>query len=176
MAGWVEATRGNHERAIALCQRSLEQAPDRVSRAYATFMLGNAFVEKKDYQNAVGLLEPVVAELEGFGFPQWHGLALTLVGEVRRAEGRLDDAAILVDRGLQVTTRAEYWYGVGFSHRVAGRVARDRGATTEARAAFEKAADTFERIHATFEARRTRRELSQLRHGSGPRERLGEET
>ena len=92
----------------------------------------------------------------------------TLVGEVRRAEGRLDQAAILVDRGLLVTTRAEYWYGVGFSQRVAGRLACDRGAAAEARAAFEKAADTFERIHATFEARRTRRELSQLPHCSGP--------
>ena len=160
-----------HERAIALCQQPGAGAGSRQPRVRDA-VLGYALVEKGDYQDAVSLLEPVVAELEGFGFPQWQALALTLVGEVRREEGRLDEAAILVDRGLQVTTRAESWYGVGFGHRVAGRVARDRGATTEARAAFEKAADTLERIHATFEARRTRRELSQLRHSRGPRERL----
>jgi DNA-binding winged helix-turn-helix (wHTH) protein/tetratricopeptide (TPR) repeat protein len=161
-AGWIEATRGNHDQAIALCQRSLERAPDRVSRTYAMLMLAFALIEKGDSRGAGSLLDPVVAELEGFGFPQWHSLALTLAGDVRRLEGRLDEAALLVDRGLQVATRAGYWYCVGLSHRVAGRLARDRGGATEARAAFEKAAETFERIHATFEARRTRRELSQL--------------
>jgi DNA-binding winged helix-turn-helix (wHTH) protein/tetratricopeptide (TPR) repeat protein len=165
-AGWVESTRGNHERAVASCHRSLEQAPDRVSRTYAMLMLGIALVEKGDDQAAGKLLDVVVVELERFGFPQWQALALTFAGEVRRKEGRLDEAALFVDRGLQVATRAEYWYCVGFSYRVAGRLACDRGATIEARAAYEKAADTFERIDATFEARRTRRELSQLPHRS----------
>lgn len=58
--------------------------------------------------------------------------------------------------------RAEYWYAVGVAHRIAGRVARDRGHADEARRAFELALDTFERIGAAFEGARTRLEVARI--------------
>lgn len=159
-AGWVEATRGNHETAVAACRRSREQAPDRVSRAYASMLLGYALLGLGDYVQARTILEPIVAELEGFGFPQWHGFAAALTAETYRLDDRLDLAATFVGRALEVMTRAQYWYGVGFAERVGGRIARDRGALEEAAIAFERSAHTFERIGAAFEAQRTRSEIS----------------
>jgi tetratricopeptide (TPR) repeat protein len=162
-AGWAEASRGNHDAAIAHCGRSLEQAPDRVSRAYASLFLGDALLEHGQHEGALARLEPVVAELEGFAFPQWHALAATLTGECLRALGRFDEAASAVEKGLQVATRAGYLYAIGFSHRVAGRIARDRGLVAAARDAFLLALETFERSGAAFEAARTCVELARMK-------------
>ena len=160
--GWVEATRGNDAAAVAACQRSREQAPDRVSRAYASMMLGFALIGQGDHAQARTILEPVVAELEGFAFPQWHGFAAALTAETYRLDARLDVAGTLVERALDVMTRAQYWYGVAFAQRVAARIALDRGAWDEATATFDDAARTFERIGARFEAQQTRDERGRL--------------
>jgi ATP/maltotriose-dependent transcriptional regulator MalT len=104
----------------------------------------------------------MVAELESFAFPQWHALAATLTAESLRLAGRLEEASSFVERGLQVATRAAYWFAVAFSHRVAGRIARDRGTAQEARSAFQQALDVFLRIESAFEAARTRLDLAQL--------------
>jgi DNA-binding winged helix-turn-helix (wHTH) protein/tetratricopeptide (TPR) repeat protein len=153
--GWVEATRGNDAAAVAACQRSREQAPDRVSRAYASMMLGFALIGQGDHARARTILEPVVAELEGFAFPQWHGFAAALTAETYRLDARLDVAGALVQRALDVMTRTQYWYGVAFAQRVAARIAFDRGVWDQATATFDDAVRTFERIGARFEAQQT---------------------
>ena len=160
--GWVEATRGNDTAAVAACQRSREQAPDRVSRAYASMVLGFALIRQGDHAQARTILEPVVAELEGFAFPQWHGFAAALTAETYRLDARLDDARTLVLRALDVMTRAQYWYGVGFAQRVAARIALDRGTCDAATPTFDDAARTFERIGARFEAQQTCDERDRL--------------
>lgn len=159
-AGWVEASRGNCESAIALSRGSREQAPDRVSRAYASMILGYALLEAGDHRAARDQLEPIVTELESFGFPQWQGWASTLTGETYRLDGALNAAVTCVERGLDVARQARYWYAVGFAERIAGRIARDRGHWEESVAAFDRALQTFERIGARFEAARTRKETA----------------
>ena len=161
-SGWVEATRGNSDIAIALCRRSRDQAPDRVSRAYASMVLGYALIESGEHDQARMLLEPIVAELEGFGFPQWHGFAATLLAEACRRERELERPSAFIERALEVTTRSQYQYGIGFAQRVAARIARDHGAMDDAGAGLERAASTFERIGAAFEAARTRTEASDM--------------
>jgi tetratricopeptide (TPR) repeat protein len=160
--GWVEASRGDHATALAMCRRSLDQAPDRVSRAYASMVLGYALLEAGDYSGARERLEPIVAELESFGFLQWHAWTSILAGEAYRLDGALDIAEALVTRGLEVATQAPYWYAVGFAERIAGRIARDRGNREESVAALDRALDTFERIGARFEEARTRQEAVRI--------------
>ncbi|HEV8253340.1 MAG TPA: AAA family ATPase [Vicinamibacteria bacterium] len=167
LSGWLEASRGNAEAAIALCETSRDRAPDRVSHAYATMLLGYSLLEYGDAGRARGLLEPVVEELRGFGFPQWHGWAATLTAEAYRAFGQLAEAAAFAQRGLEVARQAEYWYAVGFAHRVTGRIAGDHGRPDEAAAALQQALDTFERVGAAFESARTRLELARLAHAAG---------
>ena len=161
--GWVEATRGNHDAAEAVSRRSRDQAPDRVSRAYASMVLGYSLVSRGQYREALTILEPTVRELEGFGFPQWQGFAAALNAEAYRLGGRFDDARSLANQALEVTTRAQYWYGVGFAHRVGGRIARDEGQSDAALSALDNAAGTFERIGAAFESGRARAERETLR-------------
>ena len=161
--GWVEATRRNDAAAVAACQRGLGQAPDRVSRAYASMILGLALIGQKDHDQARTILEPMVAELKGFSFPQWHGFATALTAETYRLDARLDVAGTLVKRALDLMTRAQYGYGVAFAQRVAARIALDRGAWDEATATFDDASRTFERIGARFEARQTRDERDRVK-------------
>jgi DNA-binding winged helix-turn-helix (wHTH) protein/tetratricopeptide (TPR) repeat protein len=161
--GWVEATRRNDAAAVAACQRSLEQAPDRVSRAYASMVLGLALIGQEDHDQARTILEPMVAELKGFALPQWHGFATALTAETYRLDARLDVARTLVERALDLMTRAQYGYGVAFAQRVAARIALDRGAWDEAAATFDDASRTFERIGARFEAQQTRDERNRVK-------------
>ena len=69
----------------------------------------------------------------------------------------------LVERALDLMTRAQYGYGVAFAQRVAARIALDRGAWDEATATFDDAIGTFERIGARFEARQTRDERDRVK-------------
>jgi tetratricopeptide (TPR) repeat protein len=175
LAGWAEASRGHAEAAIALCETSRDRAPDRVSQAYATLLLGYAVLEYGDAPRARALLEPVVAELERFGFPQWHGWAATQTAEALRLEGRLEDAAAAARRGLEVARQAQYWYAVAFAHRVRGRIARDGGRLGEAAAELDEALGTFERIGGQFEAARTRLEVAMVARARGDPDRARRE-
>jgi len=167
MAGWVEASRGNHDEAVARCRRSVELAPDRVSQAYASLFLGYALLEKGDHEQAQDVLRPIVSELEDFPFPFYLALAVTFIGETLRLQERLDEAAGSVERGLQAATRVGYAYGIGFAHRIAGRIARDRGSALEASTEFQQALQIFERAEAVFEVARTRLDLAEMAVRSG---------
>jgi len=90
-------------------------------------------------------------------------------------QGRLEEASAFVTQGLQAATRAQYWYVAGIAHRVAGRIARDRGDADEARRALKLALDTFARIGAQFEAARTRLDLALEAGSVGNRRRAREE-
>jgi DNA-binding winged helix-turn-helix (wHTH) protein/tetratricopeptide (TPR) repeat protein/predicted Ser/Thr protein kinase len=156
IVGWVEASRGRTGEAIEACRRALELAPDRVSRAYSSMILGYALVEHGEHRDALERLQPTIAEIEGFGFPQWQALARVFAADALRREGRFAEAESMVERGLRVATGAEYWYAVGFAHRTAGLILRDQGRVDEANARFADAVSTFERIGAAFEAERSR--------------------
>ncbi len=154
--GWVQASRDQSAEAIEICRRALEQAPDRVSRAYASMFLGCAMVEHGEHRDAYERLLQTMAELEGFGFPQWQSLAAVFAAEALRRDGRLAEAEALVERGLRVATGAEYWYAVGFAQRTGGLILRDQGRIDAANAKRAEAVSTFERIGAAFEAQRSR--------------------
>jgi DNA-binding winged helix-turn-helix (wHTH) protein/tetratricopeptide (TPR) repeat protein/nucleoside-triphosphatase THEP1 len=162
MVGWVEGSRGNYQVALAACRRSVEQAPDRVSHAFASMVLSFTLLEAGDHAAARALLEPIVAEFELFGFPQWHAWASILIGETYRLDGIVDTAAGYVARGLDMATQTRYWYAVGFGERVAARIARDRGRLGDSAEAVDRALQTFQRIGAAFEATRTQSEAKIL--------------
>jgi tetratricopeptide (TPR) repeat protein len=156
MAAWVEASRGNGDQALVASRRSRELAPDRVSHAFASMILGYALLQAGDHRGAREQLEPLVAEFESFGFPQWQGWASTLIAETYRLDGESEVAAAFVDRGLRVATQARYWYAVGFGERIAARIARDCGRPEASSRGFDRATEIFARIGARFEETRTR--------------------
>jgi tetratricopeptide (TPR) repeat protein len=117
-ASWIEVDRGRSAAAIALARRSLEQAPDRVSRAYSSLILGHALLEAGQHEEASERLAAIISEFEAFAFPQWLGLSLILLGEARRRGGAVDEAARLVARGKEVATRANYRYAMDLAARL----------------------------------------------------------
>jgi DNA-binding winged helix-turn-helix (wHTH) protein/tetratricopeptide (TPR) repeat protein len=158
--GWIEASRGNATLGVAACRESLERAPDRVSRAYASLFLSFALLEAGESGEARDRLETTLAELEGFGFPQWQALAAIFLGDAHRRSGRFDDSYASIVRGIEIAVKANYLYAVGVGERIGGRLARDRGDHDQSRAAFERALAVFQAIGATFEGDRTRREVA----------------
>jgi tetratricopeptide (TPR) repeat protein len=160
ITGWIEISHGHSDVAIAACRASLEQAPDRVSRAYASLFLAFVLLEHGDHEEALERLQPTLVELEEFAFPQWHGLASVLIGEGLRLDGRLKEARRATQQGIEIATRVRYWYTVALGERIAARIARDGGDADVARAAFDRARGLFERIGARFEEARTRREAA----------------
>jgi class 3 adenylate cyclase/tetratricopeptide (TPR) repeat protein len=165
-SAWVEVTRGNHAAAVDVARRSRDQAPDRVSRAYASMILGFALLEAGDCRLACEVLEPIVTELESFGFPQWQGFATAVLADAYRQQGHFAAARELADRALAMTSRAGYAYGIGFAQRVGARIARDGGFSDEAADGWTQARATFERIGAVFEASRTEREAAGVQEKS----------
>jgi len=125
--GWIEIERGASEAAIDITRRSLELAPDRVSRAYASMVLGYALLESGRHVEAAPPLQAAVKELESFAFPQWHGLTAILIGEASRRNGSLDDAAQWVARGKAMAAQANYRYAIELGSKVTERIARDAG-------------------------------------------------
>jgi DNA-binding winged helix-turn-helix (wHTH) protein/class 3 adenylate cyclase/tetratricopeptide (TPR) repeat protein len=174
-AGWVEASRGNVEAAIALCETSRDRAPDRVAHVYATMILGFAVLEYGDAARARGLLEPMARELEAFGIPQFGAFATALSADALRIEGRLDAAAASARNGLELALGAQYWYAVGFARRVLGRVAHDAGQLEAAAEELTEALHTFDRAGSAFEAGRTRLDLAAVARDRGDRDRARDE-
>lgn len=160
MTGWIEISQGHSDVAIAACRASLEQAPDRVSRAYASLILAFALLEHGDHEEALERLPPTLVELEEFAFPQWQALASVLIGEGLRLGGCLEEARRASQRGIEIATRVRYWYAVALGERIAARIARDAGDADVAVAAFDRARGLFERIGARFEEARTRKEAA----------------
>jgi serine/threonine protein kinase/class 3 adenylate cyclase/tetratricopeptide (TPR) repeat protein len=126
ITGWIEIARGRSNAALDLLRRSVEMAPDRVSRAYASMILGFALLETGQHAEAIARLDPIVKELESFAFPQWHGLATILIGEAQRRAGCLDEAARSTASGREIAARANYRYAIEFGDRIAGLIAQDR--------------------------------------------------
>ena len=125
--GWIEIERGASEAAIDITRRSLELAPDRVSRAYASMVLGYALLESGRHVEAAPPLQAAVKELESFAFPQWHGLTAILIGEASRRSGSLDDASQWVARGQAIAAQANYRYAIDLGSKVTERIERDAG-------------------------------------------------
>ena len=127
--GWIEIERGASEAAIDITRRSFELAPDRVSRAYASMVLGFALLESGRHVEAAPRLHAAVKEMESFAFPQWHGLTAILIGEASRRKGSLDEAAQWVARGREIAAHANYRYAMELGAKVTERIDRDAAAT-----------------------------------------------
>jgi tetratricopeptide (TPR) repeat protein len=165
--GWLAASLGERETALDACERSRKLSPDPVSRVYASGFLGLANVETGDAPAAIPLLESTVSELERFGFPQWHGMFMTLLGEAYRQRGEIERAVELAVRGMDITKRCRYSLGIGIGQRVLGAIAFARGALADAETAFTDALGTFASIDARFEIARSRLDLARVAFAQG---------
>ena len=170
--GWIAAMRGDWDAAVEACERGRKLAPDPVSRVYASAFLGFAHVERGEPTEAIVLLEQVVRDLQRFGLPQWGGLCSSSLAEAYRLNGEIAVARDLAQRGIEITRRAQYWFGVGYGQRVLSRIAEASSALDEAEGHLTDALRTYESIAAEFELGRTHLELAGLAGRQGERARV----
>jgi tetratricopeptide (TPR) repeat protein len=165
--GYIYAMRGEADRAIAACVRSLDGSPNPLNTALALGFLGYAETAKGDADAAIGHLEDAVTRMSQFRLRQNHGWFMTFLGEAYLLKGDRDRAQTLARRGLQLARDARFLFGVGYGERALGRIAAARGAWAEAQQQLEAACRTFESIGARFELARTHLDLAAIAGGAG---------
>jgi tetratricopeptide (TPR) repeat protein/transcriptional regulator with XRE-family HTH domain len=84
---------------------------DRVGEGLAMRELGSVHLSQGDLDTAAGLLERAVVRMET-GFPYGGHRAVSLLGEVRRLEGRLAEARELHDRAVAFYLRPDHRTGL----------------------------------------------------------------
>jgi tetratricopeptide (TPR) repeat protein len=161
-AGSLQVLRGEAAAGLAACRQGVAQAPDPLNRAVALGYLGHALVETADPAGATPLLEESLERLHAFEFRQMEGWVATGLAEARLAEGDLDRAAVLIERGLEVATGGGYGAGLGHARRARARLARARGDAAAAARWLGQALAAFEASEARFDVGRTHVELADL--------------
>ncbi len=78
-----------------------------------------------------------------------------------------EKARELVQRGLEITRQARYWYGLGWAQQALGRIARAGGQLPEAEAQLGEALRTFSTIQARFMTARTHLTLAEVAQARG---------
>jgi tetratricopeptide (TPR) repeat protein len=165
--GWIHVLTGEWERGIDAIKRGLERSPDPVNTAVVLGHLGYAYLEKRDLDQAIALLEQSVAQMTQFRFRRLQGRFTTFLGEAYLSNGQVERARELSSQGLEISREAGYRYGVGWARQVLGRIAQASGLLSEAEAHLKEALQTFASIHAQFMAGRTHLALAELAHAQG---------
>jgi tetratricopeptide (TPR) repeat protein len=171
-AAQVEATRGEWDTAIALCERALENPSSHpLNRANALARLGLAYVEAGQAARAIPLLEQAldgVARIAPTG--QARGWFLVVLGEAHLLAGALERARECVTEALGILETARYREGIARARRTLGRIRHAQGAHEEAAGLLTLALDLYASVSARFEVGRTRLALAGLARAQGDRE------
>lgn len=152
--GYAYASAGAHEASRSLCEESVRLAPERISRAYASAILGYSHLAAGDAGRAIGLLEEVVESFAQFPFPQWEGLFGAKLAEARLCLGDLAGARIAAEHAVEVTEACGFRFGAGWARRTLGKVATREGRLDEASKDLDRAREIFTGLGAKLELAR----------------------
>ena len=174
--GIVEERRGVFQRAVV----TLERAIDLMRRAksirteegvWALLSLGAARLRMNEVSRAQRAYRRAQYFAERLDMPRLHGRALTGLGLIEWAAGRLDQAVDLLSRAYEVFERAEDLAEMGRVLTNLGRVRREQGLYAEALSVLQKALRIRERQADLRGCSATRDEISAVLLAMG---RLGE--
>jgi DNA-binding SARP family transcriptional activator len=102
-AGWIQFLRAGYDRAEATLARAAELADgDEEELAWIEVILGTCRSDVGDYANATRLLLSATARSERLRRPEALGFALTMHAKLHVLREELDEAAILLDRVLEL--------------------------------------------------------------------------
>ncbi len=165
--GFIRTLAGDFDGAVTACRRAVELAPDPMARMITQGMLALAYVERGEPQLAIPLLALAIPAAKSFGAARLEGLFRGFRGEAALQSGDLTLARQSADRGAALTRASGYVYGLGWTQRIQGRIARAEGLHDHACAFLAEAIATFEGMQAPQQAERTRRELARWQAKSG---------
>jgi tetratricopeptide (TPR) repeat protein len=168
--GVIQVLTGDVTTGLAACRRGLDLSPDPLTIAVARGNLGWALLETGDAEPAIALLEQAASQTSCFRYPQTTAWLTALLGEAHLLKGDVDTAHVVATRGLDMSAHANHRHGVAVARRALGRVARAKGAPSEARRNLEDARSIFASIPARFELGRTLLDLAALSGVEGRRD------
>ena len=138
MLGVLEAMVGDPVKAIAICRRAVERAPEAYEHALALGWLGYALLENGDHAEAVAGLEEADRKAVEYRSLQIQALFKAYLGDAYLAVGRLDDAQALSSRAREISGEVGYPYGTALATRTLGRIAHAQGSAGAGRALLDE--------------------------------------
>jgi tetratricopeptide (TPR) repeat protein len=149
--GYALTAGGVMEEARAVCEEAVRIAPERISRAYASAVLGYNHLAAGEAEAAADLLEPVVEELARFPYPPWEGLFSAKLAEAWLQLGDVINARRAAERAVAVAEGCGFAFGAGWARRALGRVAIAEGGLAEGGHHLARAREIFKGLGATLE-------------------------
>ena len=122
-AGWIQATRGEWEAAIADCTESLETSPDSLNSSYSMGWLGFSYREKGDMGEAIRHLERSIALLTEFRYSRLIAWFKAWLSEAHLCAGDAGTATETARRALSLSEQVGYPWAVAVAQRALGRAA-----------------------------------------------------
>lgn len=160
--GWALATQGQWDAGVAACQRALATALEPLTVAFALGVLGYAHLEQNKPEEAVPCLEQAVLAMQHCGYQRLQGLYTTYLGAAYLQRGEMDRAQALAEEALSIARAAADRFGAGWSLRLLGQVAQQRGALEASREHLNNAVRAFLSVRASFEVARTQLQLAEV--------------
>lgn len=164
LAGWAQATCGRWEEGIQACQRSLENAPDPLSAAFAQGWLGYAYLERGETDEAIPLLKQSAQQMHQLQHRRSDALYTTFLGETYLLCHDLNTARDWICQGLTIARETSYHTGVAWATRALGRLDQASNALAASEQHLQEALDMFETLQLRFEVGRTHLDLARLMH------------
>ena len=134
-AGWLAGYQGDYDAAAALLTEAIRLAradEDRWGTAMALMPLGQAELQRGDYQQAAARTEEAITlflplEATAITGPQFLNRAYTLLGRIAFALGDFERAAAALEEALGRARARGFRWGLGDTLRCLGDLARERG-------------------------------------------------
>jgi tetratricopeptide (TPR) repeat protein len=152
---------GDRQRAIDLTARAvtlysvendIRPQAARVDLPRAEGDLGTCYLAKGDLERAEELFQAALDHLAETGVERLRSRGLLSMAELRHAQGRLDDALLLIDEAIVLADRHGEQIALAMAYQLRGQVLSDRGRATPADESFERALAILD--HAGLEERR----------------------
>jgi tetratricopeptide (TPR) repeat protein len=147
--GYALTAAGAWQAGRPACEEAVRLAPERISRAYASVVLGYNHLVSGEPRLAINLLEPAVEELAQFPFPQWEGLFAAKLAAAWLDLGDVAQARRMAERAVRVAESCGFPFGAGWAWRTLGRVAIYEGQHTDGKRYLDRAREIFHSLGAT---------------------------
>jgi tetratricopeptide (TPR) repeat protein len=141
--GYALTAAGAWEAAHGLCVEAVDLAPERISRAYASAVLGYNHLMAGKPRDAINLLQKVVDDFAQFPFPPWESLFAAKLAEAWLCLGDIACARQAAERAVAVAEGCGFKFGGGWARRALGRVAMAEGEFAAGNADLDMAREIF---------------------------------
>ena len=165
--GWIQASQGDWDEALAACQRGLDYALDPLSTAFVLGWMGYAYLESGAPGQAAPCLEQAVRHMQESGYLRMQGLYTTFLGMAYLMQGDLDRSSDCSRQGLEAAHATQDRFGMGWVLRLMGQMSETCETYDDAQHHYNLSLRAFTTVQASFEVARTQLALADVAYQRG---------